>query len=184
MTLARRGLVPPTRERCRSVTCERARVDSARRRGAIRSSGWSTSSRGGIISSSSFAFLRLFGGRALVTAVTAFTVSHSLLLAAVTFGWSPLAPGVVEALIALSIAFLAAEVLRCEGGRSAGRFVAAAFGFGLLHAMGLAGALADLELPRADLPLALGFFNLGVELGQLLFVALVFVAAWGWRRLR
>lgn len=122
------------------------------------------------------------GVRVLVLAVTAFTVSHSIFLAVVTLGWSPLESGVVEALIALSIAFLAAEALRRQNGRSAGRYVAAAFGFGLLHGMGLAGALADLELPQADLPMALVFFNLGVELGQLSFILPVLLAAWGWQK--
>ncbi|WP_193210660.1 HupE/UreJ family protein [Luteolibacter marinus] len=118
----------------------------------------------------------------LVLAITSFTVAHSVMLALVSYGWSPLEPTLVEALIALSIAFLASEVLRSGDASVHARPVAVAFGFGLLHGMGLAGALRELGLPAAELPLALGFFNLGVEVGQLVFVAPVLAIAWAWRR--
>jgi hypothetical protein len=119
----------------------------------------------------------------LVLAVTSFTVAHSLMLALASYGWSPLQPTVVEALIALSIAFLASEVLRSGDASVHARPVAVAFVFGLLHGMGLAGALRELGLPAAELPVALGFFNLGVEAGQLAFVALLLAVAWAWRKL-
>jgi hypothetical protein len=124
------------------------------------------------------------GWKRIILTITAFTAAHSLMLGLATFGWSPLNPMLVEAMIALSIAFLAAEVLRERKATFLERPMIAAFGFGLLHGMGLAGALRDLDLPRAELPAALGFFNLGVELGQLAFVVPVLAAAWVWRRLR
>jgi HupE / UreJ protein len=113
------------------------------------------------------------GTRRLVATITAFTVAHSLTLAAATLGWVHVPPAPVEAVIALSIAFLAAEIVRAREGRpglAARSPWLAAFAFGLLHGVGFAGALARLGLPEHAIPLALLFFNLGVELGQLLFV--------------
>lgn len=112
----------------------------------------------------------------LLGAITAFTVAHSLTLAAATLGWivAPVPP--VEALIALSIMFLAAELLRPDGPemRLSKRYPwAIAFAFGLLHGLGFARALLDVGLPRGDVPLALFAFNVGVEAGQLLFIGLV-----------
>jgi hypothetical protein len=114
--------------------------------------------------------------RALLGAVTAFTLAHSLSLAAATLGWIVVPPKPVEAVIALSIAFLAAELLEPPG--EARRLTerspwVVAFAFGLLHGLGFARALLDIGLPQGDVPLALLAFNLGVEAGQLLFVALV-----------
>jgi hypothetical protein len=82
----------------------------------------------------------------------------------------------VEAAIALSIVLLAAEIKRIgNGGTSftAERPWLVAFAFGLLHGLGFAGALAQLSLPPTDIPLALLFFNVGVEIGQLLFIAVI-----------
>jgi len=116
------------------------------------------------------------GGRRLVGLITAFTVAHSLTLAAATLWGAALAPGPVEALIALSIVLAAAEGVRPEDQRSSLIDRApwiVAFGFGLLHGFGFAGALSELGLPDGAIPLALLFFNLGVEAGQLIFVAAV-----------
>jgi hypothetical protein len=122
----------------------------------------------------------------LVATVTAFTVAHSITLAAATFGFvhGPSAP--VEAVIALSILFLASELARQRAGADAHatsnltqRFPwVMAFSFGLLHGFGFAGALSEVGMPQQAVPLALLFFNVGVELGQLLFIGAVFGFAW------
>jgi hydrogenase/urease accessory protein HupE len=114
----------------------------------------------------------------LVATVTAFTVAHSITLAAATLGLVHVAQGPVEAIIALSIMFVAAEIIHGTHGhpRLATRAPwLVAFVFGLLHGFGFAGALREIGLPQKDVPLALLFFNLGVEIGQLLFVAAVVV---------
>jgi hydrogenase/urease accessory protein HupE len=114
--------------------------------------------------------------RRLVATVTAFTVAHSITLAAATLGWVHVAQAPVEATIALSVMFVAAEILHSAQGR-AGLATRApwvvAFVFGLLHGLGFAGALREVGLPEKDVPLALLTFNVGVEVGQLLFIALV-----------
>jgi hypothetical protein len=115
------------------------------------------------------------GWRRLVATITAFTVAHSLTLALAAFGYARLDKGLVEVLVALSIVFLAVEIAHLRQGRvglAARRPWVVAFGFGLIHGMGFAEALATLGLLRAELPLALLFFNLGVESGQLLAIAL------------
>jgi hypothetical protein len=114
------------------------------------------------------------GVRRLVETVTAFTLAHSLTLAAATLGWVHVPSQPVDAAIALSIAFAAAEVVHARAGREGlarRRPWAIAFGFGLLHGVGFAGALAAAGLPERAIPLALLFFNLGVEAGQLVFIA-------------
>jgi hydrogenase/urease accessory protein HupE len=112
--------------------------------------------------------------RRLIATVTAFTVAHSITLAAATLGFVHVPQAPVEATIALSVMFVAAEVLRGAQGR-AGLAARApwvvAFVFGLLHGFGFAGALGQIGLPEKDIPLALLFFNVGVEAGQLLFIA-------------
>ncbi|WP_417321568.1 HupE/UreJ family protein [Erythrobacter aureus] len=110
----------------------------------------------------------------VVKAATAFTIAHSITLAAVTLGFGGIRQDVVEALIALSIVFLAIEVAR--GGRDTltQRLPwLVAFAFGLLHGFGFAGALREIGLPEGEVPAALVSFNLGVEAGQLLVVAAV-----------
>jgi hydrogenase/urease accessory protein HupE len=109
-------------------------------------------------------------GWAVAKAVTAFTLAHSLTLAGVTLGLVGLRQAPVEALIALSIVFLAAELVR--GGRSVTvRYPwAIAFAFGLVHGFGFAGALKEIGLPEGEVPAALLAFNLGVEAGQLAVV--------------
>ena len=114
------------------------------------------------------------GWRRLVATVTAFTVAHSLTLAAATLGFVNVPQRPVEAVIALSIVFVAAELVRLQSGQVSlmQRWPwAIAFTFGLLHGFGFAGALNDIGLPRQAIPLALLFFNIGVELGQFLFIA-------------
>jgi len=115
----------------------------------------------------------------LIATVTAFTVAHSLTLAAATLGWVHVPPQPVEAAIALSIVFVAADVLR-EGEDSLTRRAPwiVAFAFGLLHGLGFAGALRSVGVPEHAVPLALLFFNLGVEAGQLVFIGSVFVLLW------
>jgi hydrogenase/urease accessory protein HupE len=112
--------------------------------------------------------------RMLVTTITSFTVAHSVTLALSTLGIVALSQGAVEAVIALSLVLLAVEVVRKERGDigwTAKAPWAVAFAFGLLHGFGFAGALREIGLPESDLPLALASFNVGVELGQLGFVA-------------
>ncbi|WP_210485724.1 HupE/UreJ family protein [Microvirga antarctica] len=125
--------------------------------------------------------------RRLVMAITAFTAAHSITLAAAVLGVVHVPPRPVEAMIALSIAFVALEIIRARQGHIgiAARFPwVVAFAFGLLHGFGFAGALSEIGIPEGHIPLALLFFNLGVEAGQLLFVAAV-LASWTLlRRLR
>jgi hypothetical protein len=112
----------------------------------------------------------------LVKTVTAFTVAHSITLALATLGYVHVPSAPVEALIALSIAFVAVEIVRqWQGheGLTARAPWLVAFAFGLLHGLGFAGALSEIGLPEGQIPLALLFFNVGVEIGQLLFIATV-----------
>ncbi len=118
------------------------------------------------------------GWRRLVATVTAFTVAHSLTLAAATLGFVYVPQRPIEAVIALSIVFVAAELVRLKSGQVSltQRWPwAIAFTFGLLHGFGFAGALNEIGLPQQAIPLALLFFNVGVELGQLLFIAAVLI---------
>jgi hydrogenase/urease accessory protein HupE len=114
------------------------------------------------------------GWKRLLATITAFTAAHSITLAAATLGFVHVPQAPVEALIALSIVFVATEILHTRQGRAG---IAArapwivAFTFGLLHGFGFAGALSEIGLPQGHIPLALLFFNVGVELGQLLFIA-------------
>jgi hydrogenase/urease accessory protein HupE len=125
------------------------------------------------------------GWRRLVWTITAFTAAHSITLAAATLGFVRVAPGPVEAVIALSIVFVAMEIVHTRQGRpgvTESRPWIVAFAFGLLHGFGFAGALARIGLPENDIPIALLFFNVGVEAGQLLFVAAVLTVIASWRR--
>ena len=125
------------------------------------------------------------GTRRLLLTITAFTVAHSLTLAGATLGWVHVPGPPVEASIALSIVFVASEIVHTRQGRySVTQHYpwVVAFTFGLLHGFGFAGALAEVGLPQASIPIALLFFNVGVEIGQLLFVgAVLAVIAVGWR---
>lgn len=116
------------------------------------------------------------GWRQLVVTITAFTLAHSITLALATLDIIRLPGPPVEATIALSIVFVAAEILHLRQGRvglAARKPWLVAFAFGLLHGLGFAGALAEVGLPGNAVPLALLFFNVGVELGQLIFIGAV-----------
>jgi hypothetical protein len=127
----------------------------------------------------------------LVGTITAFTLAHSVTLAAATLGWVHVPQAPVEATIALSIVFVAAELLRqrlpgAKAGLAERKPWLVALAFGLLHGLGFAGALREVGLPEQEIPLALTFFNVGVELGQIAFVTAVFAALGGvaWLRTR
>lgn len=126
-----------------------------------------------------FALILLIRDRwMLVKTITAFTVAHSVTLAGSALGYLSLPQKPVEAVIALSIAFVAVEVVKAARGPEGRSRIAPwiiAFAFGLLHGFGFAGALKEIGLPENDVPLALLLFNLGVEAGQLMFVAGVLV---------
>jgi len=140
------------------------------------------------------------GTRRLIATVTAFTVAHSLTLAGATLGFVHVPGPPAEAAIALSIVFVATEIIHSRQGRVGltERFPwIVAFTFGLLHGFGFASALSEVGLPQSAIPVALLFFNVGVEIGQLLFIAAVFTVimlareinhrlrfsqpAWAWR---
>ena len=116
------------------------------------------------------------GTRLLIWTVTAFTLAHSITLAFATLDVIRVPGPPVEATIALSIIFVANEIIKQRRGReglASQRPWLVAFAFGLLHGLGFAGALAEIGLPANAIPLALLFFNVGVEIGQLLFIAAV-----------
>lgn len=119
--------------------------------------------------------------RKILWVITAFTAGHSLTLAITALGLFRLPSGPVELLIALSIFFLAVEVVRKQAGKTSltirQPWIVAA-GFGLLHGLGFAGALADIGLPKGQEIWALLLFNLGVEIGQILFVVAALSAYW------
>jgi hypothetical protein len=112
----------------------------------------------------------------LLKTITAFTLAHSLTLVLATLGLVNIPPAPTEAVIALSILLLAVEALRKGRGELtlAERFPwLIAFTFGLVHGLGFAGALSEIGIPQNEVPLALLMFNVGVETGQVLFVAFV-----------
>ncbi len=122
----------------------------------------------------------------LVKTISAFTAAHSLTLALATLGVVHVPTAPVEAAIALSIVFVAAEILRERAGHpglTARAPWIVAFLFGLLHGLGFAGALSEVGLPPGHIPIALLFFNVGVEAGQLLFVAAAVALAAAVRRI-
>jgi len=120
---------------------------------------------------------------ALVRTITAFTAAHSVTLALAALGVLHVPGPPVEATIALSILFVAREIVVAGSGAGAGVGAspslatrapwAIALAFGLLHGLGFAGALAQVGLPAREVPLALAAFNIGVEIGQLAFVAAI-----------
>jgi hydrogenase/urease accessory protein HupE len=111
--------------------------------------------------------------RELLKTITAFTVAHSITLAAAALELVNVPPASIEAVIALSIMYLAVELVQFRRGRAglAHRFPwVIALVFGLLHGFGFAGALSEVGLPEERIPLALLLFNVGIELGQIAFV--------------
>jgi hydrogenase/urease accessory protein HupE len=119
--------------------------------------------------------------RRVAITVTAFTIAHSITLAAATLGFVHVPGPPVEAAIALSIMLVAVEILNARHGKpslTARLPWLVAFSFGLLHGFGFAGALAEVGLPQHAIPVALLFFNVGVEIGQLIFVAAVLSIMW------
>jgi hydrogenase/urease accessory protein HupE len=119
-------------------------------------------------------------GKRIFFTITAFTIAHSITLAAATLGWIHVPGPPVEAMIALSIVFVATEIvhgLRGKPGLTARAPWMVAFSFGLLHGFGFAGALAEVGLPQKAIPGALAMFNVGVEIGQLIFVGGALVVA-------
>jgi HupE / UreJ protein len=132
--------------------------------------------------------LLLVGGRGwrLLQTITAFTIGHSVSLAVATLGVIEVPAPPLNAAIALSIVFLAGEVVRARRGEAslAVRQPAIVAGaFGLVHGLGFATALTGLGLSFAALPAALLFFNVGVEVGQVAFVALILGLVASWRAL-
>ena len=118
--------------------------------------------------------LLVTGWKRIVATMTAFTATHSLTLAAATLGWVQVPQAPVEACIALSILFVAREIVcsrKGQPGLTEQWPWVVSFMFGLLHGFGFAGALSEVGLPQMAIPVALLFFNVGVEIGQLLFVA-------------
>lgn len=128
-----------------------------------------------------FGLLLLVGfgaGWRLIGTLTAFTLGHSITLSLVTLGFLTFPVPLVEFTIALSIFILALDLARSDKGGLFRRYPWwLAAGFGLLHGMGFAGALAEIGLPQGSVPLALLFFNLGIELGQIAFILLL-LGAW------
>ncbi|MFO1151080.1 MAG: HupE/UreJ family protein [Alsobacter sp.] len=123
----------------------------------------------------------------LVKTITAFTLAHSITLAAATYGIVRVPSAPLEAAIAASILFLGVEVVRAQRGElgfAARRPWIVAFAFGLLHGIGFASGLSMIGLPPSAIPLALVSFNVGVEIGQLLFVAVVLASAFALDKLR
>lgn len=116
------------------------------------------------------------GFKKLVKTITAFTIAHSITLSLAALGIVGLPTAPVEAVIALSIVFLAVELIHYYNGRR-GLTVrypwVVAFTFGLLHGFGFAKALLNVGLPQTDIPMALLFFNIGVEVGQLIFILVI-----------
>ncbi len=120
--------------------------------------------------------LIVVGFKELLKAVTAFTVAHSITLALATLGLVHMPAAPTEAIIALSIVFLATEIVHKRNGQVGLTELypwMIAFAFGLFHGLGFAGALSEIGVPQHEVPLALLMFNVGVETGQLMFIGAV-----------
>ena len=119
------------------------------------------------------------GRRMLVKTITAFTAAHSITLALATLGYASVPGPPLNAAIALSILFLGPEIVRVWRGETSFTIRhpwVVAFAFGLLHGFGFASGLSTVGMPKAEIPLALLMFNIGVELGQLVFVVLILLS--------
>ena len=134
-----------------------------------------------------FALLLIVTGLGqLLKAITAFTVAHSITLVLATLGLVTFPAAPTEAIIALSILFLATEIIHKHNGQFSltEKYPwVIAFAFGLFHGLGFAGALSEIGVPQNEVPLALLMFNVGVETGQLLFIAVVLSLVAGLKRL-
>jgi len=118
--------------------------------------------------------------RRILITVTGFTIAHSVTLALATLGLVRIPVPPVEATIALSIVFLATEIARKRRDTLTWRYpIAVSASFGLLHGFGFASALGVIGLPQVEIPAALLFFNVGVEIGQVIFVSAVLGLFWG-----
>ncbi len=114
------------------------------------------------------------GWRRLIWVVTAFTLAHSITLALSVFDLVRVPPAAIEAVIALSIIYVALEIGRTRSDMLVTRYPQAiAFMFGLVHGFGFAGVLSEIGLPRGEVALALLLFNIGLEIGQLAVIALL-----------
>lgn len=121
--------------------------------------------------------------RRIVLVITGFTVAHSVTLSLSALGFVQLAVPPIEAAIALSIVFLAAEIARPSRDTLGSRYpLLISSSFGLLHGLGFAAALGEVGLPPGEATTALLFFNLGVEAGQIAFIAPFIALPWAWRR--
>jgi len=126
------------------------------------------------------------GFKLLLKTITSFTVGHSISLALATLGVVNVPGPPLNAAIALSIVFLAAELVRARRGKvsvTIRKPWLVSFAFGLIHGLGFASALVSLGLPQSSVPLALLFFNVGVEIGQVLFIAIVLALLASWSRM-
>lgn len=124
--------------------------------------------------------------RTLIKTITSFTVAHSITLGIATLGLARAPEVPLNAVIALSILFLGPEIVRVWRGQTSFTIRhpwVVAFAFGLLHGFGFASGLTSMGLPQSEIPLALLFFNVGVELGQILFVFLVLALVRSFRTL-
>jgi len=119
------------------------------------------------------------GRRMLIKTITAFTAAHSITLALATLGYASIPGPPLNAAIALSILFLGPEIVRVWRGQTSFTIRhpwVVAFSFGLLHGFGFASGLSTVGMPKAEIPFALLAFNVGVELGQLVFVVLILLS--------
>lgn len=125
------------------------------------------------------------GRRRILLAVTGFTAAHSITLSLAALGVVHLPVAQVEAMIALSVLFLAGEVARKHSDSFSHRYpIVLSFVFGLLHGFGFASALGEIGLPRAELATGLLCFNVGVELGQIAFITAAAIPVLAWMRWR
>jgi hypothetical protein len=116
----------------------------------------------------------------LIKTITAFTVAHSITLGLATLGYASIPLSPLNAAIALSILFIAPEIIRARRGGTSLTIRQpwiVAFGFGLLHGFGFASGLTQMGLPQNEIPLAPFSFNIGVELDQIAFVALILLSS-------
>jgi hydrogenase/urease accessory protein HupE len=126
--------------------------------------------------------------RMLIKTITAFTLAHSITLALSVLGYIDISTRYVEAIIALSIVFLAREILSIKNKQEEDRLILSypwivAFLFGLLHGIGFASALFGIGLPPDDIPTSLLFFNIGVEIGQLMFISVTLGVIWFFQKI-